>query len=289
MGYDKLTLYLETPKERTEATDKGFILELSDYDFDRNLDVLSTELGLSKKLTRQWQTPEKAAVRKSDPSQGRAIELADVEPWAEAVDGVELFNALESTIRMKLVAPDATPRIIALWIALTYLAGDLSVLPMPVFTSPMKQSGKTTALDLVRRLSNKTVMALSISPAAVFRIVEKYLPTLLLDEADSVFKTNDELRTLVSGSFTGNSVTAFRVVSDGMEPRAFSSFCPKALARIGHLPDTFADRSIVVPMRRKKPDEKVERLRADRDMGFSDLRARLARWIADSKAGTGSS
>jgi len=278
-----LDAYLANAELRTEQTDKAFVLSLSGYDFDRSTDELSAKLGLSKRLLKQWRASEKVAARKPDTQQGRAVELADVEPWEEAVDGVELFNAIESAIRTFLIAPEPTARIMALWAALTYLVGDLSVLPMLVFTSPMKQSGKTTALELVRRLSNKAIMASSISPAAVFRIVEKYLPTLLLDEADSVFKTNDELRTLVNGSFTRNSATVFRVVGDDMEPRAFSSFCPKALALIGHLPDTLTDRSITVPMRRKKPDEKVERLRADRDMGFPDLRAMLARWVADNK------
>jgi putative DNA primase/helicase len=61
----------------------------------------------------------------------------------------------------------------------------------------------------------------------------------------------------------------------------FSTWGAKAIAMIGRLPDTLASRSIVIPMRRKRADEKTERLRADIDQGFCALQSRLARWTAD--------
>jgi len=283
MTVSTIDAYLANAEERTEGTDKAFILSLSDYDFQRNIDELSKRFVLNKHFLKTWRQPEKAPTEKK-PEQGRALALEEVTPWPDPVSGEDLFNTIETMIHAFLVAPDATPRIIALWAAMTFLTEDLAVLPMLVFASPVKRSGKTTALELTRRLSNKAIMASSITSAAIFRIVEKYSPTLLLDEADSVFRTNDDIRTLVNASFTRNSAVVFRVQGDDLEPRAFSSFCPKALALIGHLPDTLADRSIVVPMRRKKPDEKTDRLRADRDMGFSELRSMLARWISDNRA-----
>jgi len=41
----------------------------------------------------------------------------------------------------------------------------------------------------------------------------------------------------------------------------FSCWCPKVMAAIGRLPDTLADRCIVITMQRKMPGEKCERLR----------------------------
>jgi hypothetical protein len=72
-----------------------------------------------------------------------------------------------------------------------------------------------------------------------------------------------------------------RTVGDENEPRRFSTWAAKAVALIGHLPDTLADRSLVVPMRRRAAGEHVERLRLDRAGGFEDLRRRAARWAAD--------
>jgi putative DNA primase/helicase len=273
--------YIADTKERTEETDRAFILSLTDYYFQRNIDNLSGRLKLPKGFLRKWRQTEKEAIGQQ--VQGHVVAFEDVTPWPESVCGEELFNSIESQIRAFLIASDATPRIIALWCAMTFLVADLAVLPMLVFSSPVKRSGKTTALEITHRLSNRAIMASSITPAAIFRIVEKYSPTLLLDEADTVFRTSDDLRTLINASFTKNSAVVFRVQGNDLEPRAFSSFCPKALALIGHLPDTIVDRSIVVPMRRKKPGEVTDRLRADRDMGFSELRAMLARWILDNR------
>src|SRR5438552_578591 len=41
----------------------------------------------------------------------------------------------------------------------------------------------------------------------------------------------------------------------------FSCWCPKAIATIKHLPETLADRCIVIGMQRKHPRERCERLR----------------------------
>ncbi len=62
-----------------------------------------------------------------------------------------------------------------------------------------------------------------------------------------------------------------RTVGDENEPRRFSTWAAKAVALIGHLPDTLADRSLAVPMRRRAASEHVERLRLDRAGGFEDL------------------
>jgi hypothetical protein len=72
-----------------------------------------------------------------------------------------------------------------------------------------------------------------------------------------------------------------RTVGDDYEPSRFSTWAAKAVAMIGRLPDTLADRSIVVPMRRRAPAEHVERLRLDRPGDFGDLTRRAARWVAD--------
>jgi putative DNA primase/helicase len=61
----------------------------------------------------------------------------------------------------------------------------------------------------------------------------------------------------------------------------FSSWCPKALAAIGRLPETLADRCIVVPMNRKSPKESRERVRL---IDGADLRRKCARFVRDHAA-----
>lgn len=73
-----------------------------------------------------------------------------------------------------------------------------------------------------------------------------------------------------------------RTVGDDHEPRVFSTWCPKAVAAIGRLPDTVEDRAVVISMRRKTAEESVDRLRPDRLSELTEpIRRRGARWAAD--------
>lgn len=58
----------------------------------------------------------------------------------------------------------------------------------------------------------------------------------------------------------------------------FSCWCPKAMAAIGRLPDTLADRCIIIRIQRKSQDQQCERLR---NLDARNLRRRSARFVAD--------
>jgi putative DNA primase/helicase len=121
----------------------------------------------------------------------------------------------------------------------------------------------------------------NISPAALFRAVEKFSPTLLIDEADTVTRDNEELRCILNSSHTRDAAYVVRTAGEDHEPRRFSTWSAKAVALIGRLPETLADRSIIVPMRRRAPSEQIERLRLDRPGILIELHRRAARWAAD--------
>jgi hypothetical protein len=70
-----------------------------------------------------------------------------------------------------------------------------------------------------------------------------------------------------------------RCVGDDFEPQRFSTWCPKVLAMIGKLPDTLQDRSILIELRRRLPNEKAEKLRDVQNI--SQLRQRSTRFAAD--------
>jgi putative DNA primase/helicase len=88
-------------------------------------------------------------------------------------------------------------------------------------------------------------------------------PTLLIDEADTFLKDNDELRGILNtGHRRGGQVT--RTVGDEFEPRQFTTWSPVAIAMIGRLPDTLDDRAITIRLKRRKPSERVRGFRSDR-------------------------
>lgn len=64
----------------------------------------------------------------------------------------------------------------------------------------------------------------------------------------------------------------------------FSCWCPKVMAAIGRLPDTLADRCIVVRMQRKTTGEECERLK---NLEAAPLRRQCARFVQDHAAEIG--
>jgi putative DNA primase/helicase len=121
-----------------------------------------------------------------------------------------------------------------------------------------------------------------ITPAAIFRTVERYGPTLILDEADTYLRPEyDEIRGILNSGHVRANAYVIRTVGDDHEPRRFSTWCPKAIALIGALPSTLADRSITLRLQRKAPGESVQRWRIDHADRLADLRRMAHRWAMD--------
>ena len=57
-----------------------------------------------------------------------------------------------------------------------------------VITAPEKRCGKSRLLDIIEATCHKPLITVNVSPAALVRSIgETDPPTLLLDEADTVF------------------------------------------------------------------------------------------------------
>jgi putative DNA primase/helicase len=136
-------------------------------------------------------------------------------------------------------------------------------------------------LEVLQGLTNKGLTASNISPAAIFRTIEKYSPTLLVDEADTFLKDNDELRGVLNSGHTRSGAFVVRVEGENHEPVKFSTWAPKAVAMIGALPDTIGDRSVEIPLRRKAPGETVSRIDIDFENECKGLRQACKRWADD--------
>lgn len=151
-----------------------------------------------------------------------------------------------------------------------------------MITAPEKRCGKTQMLSVLGKLVRRPMSASNISAAALFRSLDAWHPTLLVDEADAFMRDNEELRGLLNSGHTRDSAYVVRVVGDDHTPTRFTTWGCKAIAGIGHLADTLMDRAIVLPLRRKLAHESTERLRYVESGLFDDLAAKLARFAQDS-------
>lgn len=194
----------------------------------------------------------------------------------ENLSGQLLLDELESLLNRFVVLPERAPEALALWIVHTYAfeLGDVST--YLGIESPEKRCGKTTLLGVLSKLVNRPIAASNISSSAFFRVIQEMRPTLLIDEADTFLRNNDELRGILNAGYTRD--TAYVIRMQPSEPgtrnteqptqarpssfNSFSCWCPKVMAAIGRLPETLADRCIVIRMQRKTIHEECERLRS---------------------------
>ena len=218
---------------------------------------------------------------KQTQEQGQAVTLDDPEPWPEAVVGGLLLTELEQTFARFVVLPEGGATTLALWTVHADAIEAAFCSPLLGLTSPERRCGKSNTLKVLGALVRRPLPAASISPAALFRGIEKFQPTLLLDEAETAFRENEELRALVNAAHDRAGAVALRTVGDTHEPRMFSTWCPKAIALIGKLPATLADRAIIIPMRRRRRDEHIEQMRMDKLGDLEPLRRRTWRWAQD--------
>jgi hypothetical protein len=222
-----------------------------------------------------------------DDGQGRAVKIVDVSPWHEPVDGDRLATTLAAVVKTYAVLSDAAADAIALWTLHTWMVSNFTISPRLAVVSPTKGCGKTTVLRLLSKLVRRPKRAGSISPSALFRVVEKFRPTILLDETEKYIEPNSDLHALLNeGHCIGGTV--LRVLGEKkLELREFAIFSAVAYARNGRLPDDLQQRSIVIEMQRRRANEALADLRDDRCQHLHDVARMCARWAEDVAAHLG--
>ena len=113
------------------------------------------------------------------------IGIKDFEPWPDPVNGPIVLGEIVNHIHRFLIVTDEQALAMALWIFHAHALDAASVSPLLTLKSPVPECGKSTAQALVGRLTPRSVPTSNISPAALFRLIDKHGPTLLVDEGDS--------------------------------------------------------------------------------------------------------
>ena len=199
-------------------------------------------------------------------------------------DGAELLDQTVAFIRRFVVLSSAQADVMALCILHSHAVAAADTTPYLHLTSVEKQSGKTRALEVCQLLVFRPWYTGRTTAAALVRKVNAEHPTLLLDETDAAFRATEEyvqaLRgTLNLGHRRGGKVTVCVGQGGEIATQNFDVFGPKAIAGIGKLPDTVADRSIPIELQRKSSAEKVERFRRRVvEPEVHQLREQLHKW-----------
>jgi hypothetical protein len=172
-----------------------------------------------------------------------------------------------------------------LWIIHTHAVEAAYTTPYLYIHSAEKRSGKTRLLEVLEALTHNPALAGNVTASTLYRTIESQRPTLLIDEVDTIFTgaQNEDLRSILNSGYKSNGV-AWRTVpgKDGGETKAFSTFCPKALAGIDNsaMPDTIRDRCIPFTLKRKTEAQTVERFQYRKVQEEAEvLQAQVKEWV----------
>ena len=127
---------------------------------------------------------------------------------------------------------------------------DFTVAPYLFFLGPLA-SGKTRALECFHRLCYRSIMAASMSAASLFRALEAWHPTLLLDETEIYRRESmiEVLALLNTGYRKGQYTIRIEKIEEGVPQVAmFDTFGFKVLAGTEELAATLQSRCIVTTM-----------------------------------------
>jgi Protein of unknown function (DUF3631) len=180
-------------------------------------------------------------------------------------------------------AADAT----TLWVAATHAQPAWEHAPRLAVVSPLKRCGKSRLLDVVAETCHAPLITINATIAAVVRSIGNDPPTLLVDEADTLWGTrkqadqNEDLRGLLNAGHQRNRpMLRWDITTRSLDQ--LDTFAMAMLASIGDLPDTIMDRAVVIRMRRRAPGEQVDPYRTRRDAPpLHQLRDRLTGWARE--------
>jgi 5S rRNA maturation endonuclease (ribonuclease M5) len=199
--------------------------------------------------------------------------------------GADLLDEVYFFLRSFVWMTEAQARVIAIWAAHTHAFAAAEHTPYLAIISPEKECGKSRLLTCLSIICANPFKTDHATAAALVMTVHGERPTLLLDEVDAAFKSTKEddyseaLRGLLNSGFENDGQWA-KCVGQGsnQEVRHFKTFCPKALAGIGKIPDTVMSRSIPIHMQRA-PRGAVKRARK-REIKAAGLplAGKLAEW-----------
>lgn len=185
-----------------------------------------------------------------------------LQPIAETLDDVRGF-----LVRFIAFPRSSHATIVALWIAHTHALDAADFTPYLHISSPEKRCGKSRFLDCLAILARNAWQVAQPSVPVLFRKIAADCPALLLDEVDTIFtgtrsdENRETMRGVLNMGFQRGGKVA-RCEGDRHELKEFEVFCAKALAGIGTLPDTVADRSVPIVLARKPPGTELEKFRA---------------------------
>jgi hypothetical protein len=281
--------------EPAQLSRDGEVLRLAalnnvlDYDVER--------VAVAKRLgVRRSQLDKEVAARRKQLAEaedaGEAQTLGP-EPWPEPVtDIAAVLSEASDELAKYVVASQGLRDASALWALHTHFVHHdliyLAISPRLAIQAVAPMCGKSTLLELCDHLVCRPLLAASLTPAVVYRAIDKLKPTLLIDEADKFMRSNrnPELVGILNASHHRRTAVVPRNVPlpDGSwEIKLFSAWCTYAFTGVGRLEDQLQSRSISIFLKRALPAELAALSTVEDGVSqiLLDCGRKFARWAQD--------
>lgn len=268
--------------DRTVEIERLAALDTAQYEAVRSdaaarLGFRATVLDKLRKQKRREMKLDPA--RTDNGGQGRPLQFPEFLPWPDEIEGDRIATALSATFKRYVRMADPQADTCAMWVLLDWTIDKFSIAPRLCVTSPTKQCGKSTLLELLGRVTRRPLMSGSVTPAALFRAIEQHRPTFLLDENEKFLEVGSDFHALLNqGHRRGQFV--IRTQGDNQELVMFDTFCMVAFARNGRIPDDLEQRSLVIELQRRLPGEHLTVLK-ERCEQLDNLARMCTRWADD--------
>ena len=217
--------------------------------------------------------------------------VQDTIPWPTPVDGAAVLDEIVAAIKRHVLLTDEAAWAIALWVAFSHGLDLFWFSPRLALCSPVKRCGKTTTVEVLLGLVARPKPTSSTTGPTVFRLIDKYKPTYLIDEADGYLPDDEILRLVLNSGHTRTTASVDRTETNAVtgerDPKSFSTWTPIVCAGIGKLPSTLDDRSIKIRLQRKPRHVRLTRFRPDRATGIAEIGRRVARFVLDNQIAIG--
>ena len=168
---------------------------------------------------------------------------------------VDVVSVVEKYINRYVVVPFAGYSFAAaLWVVATHFVEQFESVPYMVITSLTRQSGKSLLMELLKHVSANPFDATGVTASALYRTIDEKMPTVFVDESESLNKESNPLRPFLNvGYRKGQTIPR----TQGKEVVEFNTFGFKEFTLIGDVYATLRDRSIIIFMKRATPEQRV--------------------------------
>lgn len=263
---------------------------MPDYE-DKNIPALSKEElklppHLRDSMTSGGDASGRAAGPAEDedekPARSSAKPRPPTRPFVPGA-GAAILDEVEAAIRKYVILPNEEAYIAATcWVAATHKMPALEHATRLALISAVPGCGKSRTLEVLECLSENPLAVSSATTSAIFRSLDGAVRTVFHDEIDTVFgvRGDEDLRGLYNAGFRRGQTFLRSAKEEGeWMPREYNVFAMVGLASKGDvIPETVMQRSIVIRMRKKLPNERVENFRSRHMAALRALGKKVSHW-----------